>query len=589
MLVPVIAASIILWPQSPPVLPQQQPQSPKASIEGAVVRIGSGEPIAGVMIRLSRVDSPVATVGKPLDSSVESPPPRPLPSATSDRQGKFLLRDLDAGSYRITAARNGYAKQEYGQRVIGGQGTVIQVAEGQALKDVAFRLTPTGNISGQVRDFAGEPLTGFQVLLLRSSYNGNGQRAFQAIGSARTDDRGEYRFYWITPGRYYLSAGFGNGPYELSGLRNPNEVVGKPYPTTYYPGTTDPSKASVIDVPAGADAIAIDFVLPQQELYRIRGKVIDATTGRPPRSVELRIVLRQPVGPSNVPEAVPNYSPTIGTFELRDMAPGSYWLFATTSPDPDTPIAPSTSARTISDLFETLLFSRPVAQAAVDISGSDVENLVLTLTPGVSIQGHLSVEGQDLSTITDFEGFQVSLTPTTPNMYEQLPRPMPPDGAFSLNNVLRGEYRVTVSSPQPEFYVKETRLDSVDVLNQPLLVSGAISGTLDIVLSSKAGQIEGTILNEQSQPVEGIQTVLIPDRLRDRIELYKTAVSDQNGHFTIRGITPGEYKIFAWEAIEEFAYFDLDFLRQSEQKGKPVSISESSKVTTEVKVIPAPQ
>jgi hypothetical protein len=174
-------------------------------------------------------------------------------------------------------------------------------------------------------------------------------------------------------------------------------------------------------------------------------------------------------------------------------------------------------------------------------------------------------------------------------MYEQLPRPMPPDGAFSLNNVLRGEYRVTVSSPQPEFYVKETRLDSVDVLNQPLLVSGAISGTLDIVLSSKAGQIEGTILNEQSQPVEGIQTVLIPDRLRDRIELYKTAVSDQNGHFTIRGITPGEYKIFAWEAIEEFAYFDLDFLRQSEQKGKPVSISESSKVTTEVKVIPAPQ
>ena len=110
---------------------------------------------------------------------------------------------------------------------------------------------------------------------------------------------------------------------------------------------------------------------------------------------------------------------------------------------------------------------------------------------------------------------------------------------------------------------------------------------LNIVLSSQPGQIDGTVVNEQSQPVRGFQTVLIPDRFRDRTELYKTAVTDENGHFTIRGITPGEYKLFAWEAIEQFAYFDSDFLRQFEQKGKPVSISESSKVTAEVKVIPA--
>jgi len=96
-------------------------------------------------------------------------------------------------------------------------------------------------------------------------------------------------------------------------------------------------------------------------------------------------------------------------------------------------------------------------------------------------------------------------------------------------------------------------------------------------------------VNEQSRPLPGLQTVLIPDQSRNRIDLYKTAVTDQNGHFTIQGITPGEYKIFAWEAMEPFAYFDSDFVRQSEQKGKPVSISEASKVTAEVKVIPAAQ
>jgi hypothetical protein len=101
------------------------------------------------------------------------------------------------------------------------------------------------------------------------------------------------------------------------------------------------------------------------------------------------------------------------------------------------------------------------------------------------------------------------------------------------------------------------------------------------------GQIEGTVLDEQSRPVAGIQTVLIPDRFRERFEDYKTTIADSIGHFIIRGIEPGEYKVFAWDAIEEYAYFDPDFLRAFEQQGKPVSISESSKQTVDVKAIPA--
>ena len=101
--------------------------------------------------------------------------------------------------------------------------------------------------------------------------------------------------------------------------------------------------------------------------------------------------------------------------------------------------------------------------------------------------------------------------------------------------------------------------------------------------------VDGNVVNEKSEPVRGIQVVLIPDRFRDRTELFKTGTTDQNGHFTIRGIPPGDYKLFAWEAIEQFSYFDSDVLRPFEQKGKPVSILESSKVIAEVKVIPAVQ
>jgi hypothetical protein len=576
--------------QSLPALPKQQQVSPKASIEGVVARMGSGEPITGAEVTLRRETTAVPDATPTADpaTTFQTSPSTSIPSAASDRAGKFIFKDLDPGSYRILAARNGYVKQEFGQRVTGGQGTVVRLGEGQAMKDVAFRLTPAGNVSGHVRDFAGEPITGLRIQILRSAYDARGKRALQAVGSTRTDDRGEYRLYWVTPGHYYLNVGLGN-PDQRSEGSSPNEVAAKPYPTTYYPGTLDPSKASVLDVQPGVELNAIDFVLTQQELYRIRGTVIDTRTGQPPRNVEISIAPRQPDASFGFSVFNRTYNPGNGMFEFRNVAPGSYWVHATTVPDPDTPIAPNSAPRSVAELFVNLISSRPGAQAAVDVSGSDVENLVLTLTLGVSIHGRLSVDGQELSTLTGFDGIQVELMPTAPNEDVQLPRPMPPDGVFSLENALLGEYRVTVAYPQRDVYVKEARFDSVDVLNQPLLISGPTSGTLNIVLSSKAGQIDGTLVNEQSRPVPGAQAVLVPDQSRQRIELYKIAVTDQNGHFTIQGIMPGEYKIFAWEAMEQFAYFDSDFLRQSEQKGTPVNISESSKVTAQVKVIPAAQ
>jgi hypothetical protein len=579
-----------------PSLAVQQQQDAKASIEGVVVRIGSGEPIAGAELKLTRVagapdgtPGPTSgtTPGPGVPSAAESIGPPVPPTTASDLNGRFIFKDVDAGSYRISAARNGYAKLEYGQRDSKGTGSIIPVARGQGIKDIVFRLTPAGSVNGSVRDVSGEPLTGFQVLLLRSAYNPTGRRSFQTAGSVRTDDRGAYRFYWVTPGRYYLSAGLGNGPYENAGLRNPNQVEARPYPMTYYPGTLDPAMAQAVDILPGEELNGIEFVLPKLELYRIRGKIVDTTTGKPAGIVELRMAPRQSAGPSNIPPGYNN--PLNGTFEFRDVAPGSYWIFATTQPEIDSPIAPSTAPRTAGELIEALIFSAPAAQAAVDISASDVENLVLTLTRGLSIRGLVRMDSPGPPAFAGFQNIQIMLQPAGPMDRGNFPRPLAPDGTFLLNNVQAGEYRLQVVCPgcPPSFYVREARLNSVDVLHQPLVVSNTEPGPLEVVISLNAGQIEGTVLDDQSQPVPGVQTVLIPDRLRERFETYKTAVTDSNGHFIIRGIEPGEYRVFAWEAIEEYAYFDPDILRAFEQQGKPVSVSESSKQTVDVKVIPA--
>ena len=148
---------------------------------------------------------------------------------------------------------------------------------------------------------------------------------------------------------------------------------------------------------------------------------------------------------------------------------------------------------------------------------------------------------------------------------------------------------MTVGGLQPGYYVKSVRYDQGDALNQPLQFSGSESATLDVVISPNAGQLQGVVTDNRLQPAPGIQAVLVPDRTRDRTELYRTSTTDQNGRFTIANIPPGEYKIFAWEAIEQFAYFDPELLKRFESQGKPVHVTESSRETVDVKMIPAGQ
>ena len=155
-----------------------------------------------------------------------------------------------------------------------------------------------------------------------------------------------------------------------------------------------------------------------------------------------------------------------------------------------------------------------------------------------------------------------------------------------MDNVYPGEYRI-VASPLPAgVYVKEARFGNIDVLNQPMVVAGSVSDSLEILLSPKAARIDGTVVDSQSKPVPGIQAVLIPERRPNRIDLYKTAVTDQTGHFSLQSIPPGDYKVLAWESIEPFEYFDPDFMRLFEQKGTPVHLSESAVQTIEVTMIP---
>ena len=355
----------------------------------------------------------------------------------------------------------------------------------------------------------------------------------------------------------------------------------------YYPGTVDPLRASTIEVGAGGEQASVDVLLPQQHLYRVQGRVVDSSTGQPPRTASVNLMPRDTGLTTLTTSLNTNYNPTTGAFDLRDVVPGSYWLRAQAAESTATAVIPANAVgRTLSEALSMATGMRTAAQMSLDVTGN-VDGLVLSMTSGVSVSGSLRVEGQPLPATP---APRVTLRSTSPTGLSSPLQPINADGTFTLLNVFPGEYRVMVTPMPPDYYIKEARNEQADVLNQPWVIGNAIRGNLEVVLSSAAGQIEGTVIDARSQPVGSLQTVLIPDQDRGRPELVKTVVTDQNGRFNFRGVSPGNYKIFAWEGLEANAFYDPEVMRQYDPQGKAVRVAEGAKITaTEVRMIPAKQ
>lgn len=170
-------------------------------------------------------------------------------------------------------------------------GTTINVAPGQELKDLSFKLTPQAVITGRVLDEEGEPLARAQIQVLRRRFFQGRQRTMP-MGGGQTIDTGEFRVADLAPGRYWISATY-RGRMTMFGEGPARNTAGKPeeeYVTTYYPNSTDEAGARTIDLDAGQEMSGIDIRLHKARVYRIRGKVSGGT--QPVRSVRLMVLPR---------------------------------------------------------------------------------------------------------------------------------------------------------------------------------------------------------------------------------------------------------------------------------------------------------
>jgi hypothetical protein len=161
----------------------------------------------------------------------------------------------------------------------------------------------------------------------------------------------------------------------------------------------------------------------------------------------------------------------------------------------------------------------------------------------------------------------------------------PGEGTFRFNDVAPGDYRVSVSGLPAGFYVKQATFAGMDVLQNVMRVVSRDINRLNVVISPNVAALDGIVRNERMDAVAGT-VVLIPDR-RDRTELFQRVKTDREGRFTFPAIAPGSYKVFAWETLESYAYFDAELVRQVEQSGRAIRLAELARQSVELKIIPA--
>ena len=158
------------------------------------------------------------------------------------------------------------------------------------------------------------------------------------------------------------------------------------------------------------------------------------------------------------------------------------------------------------------------------------------------------------------------------------------DGMFTLKNIQPILCQVQVSNLPEGSYVKSIRLGNQDVGEEGIDLSRGASDGLQVTISMAGAQVDGIVQSGESKPVSVATVVLVPESRR--YSLFREARTGEDGGFSFNGVTPGDYKLLAWEDIETGAYQDPEFLKKYESKAESLSLKESGRRTLQVKVIP---
>jgi hypothetical protein len=512
-----IAAIVIVWSccfalyaqgskpvPSPTQAKSESRERSTGSISG-MVSDDSGHPIlnANVMV------SPMGTLNAV--SKTES----------TDENGKFSVRDLVVGAYRISIQAPAYVQTEEETHGPDGMPKFYRTGE-----DVNFTLEKGGVLTGTVTDPSGVPVVGIGVtaIRIRQPDETSFQNDSLAGVSRMTDDRGIYRIYGLRAGRYLVFAGSGRsfsprpGPFDRDS-------------PTYYPNSTRDT-ASVVVVQTGQEAPGIDIRYRGDRGFTISGTL----TGVIEKFALLSLTL--PGNSTPIGTAFSREEDGRNAFAFPNVPNGDYKIIAFSSDDK--------SGRASSGTMN------------ISIKNGDVEGVVVALRPLSSITGHLVLTAPFEPKCGNGTTPGVEQTVVSAQSEKNLPENMFANrmsnagadmgGMFIIRSLSAGNYRLRISLPTTDWYIRSIDRQPISKTVNPAewvtLSGGENFSGLSIALANGAGSVEGHVAGYRSADQASFRHIyLVPnekDRSDDTLRFSEMPVA-ADGTFSFRNLAPGHY------------------------------------------------
>jgi hypothetical protein len=258
-------------------------------------------------------------------------------------------------------------------------------------------------------------------------------------------------------------------------------------------------------------------------------------------------------------------NPQTGAFQFQGVQPGSYYLIGQTrGPGQEDQLS---------------------GRLAVDVATGDVTNLTLRLQGPIEVKGKIMPERAD----TAFNSTALRL-----NMNPAIPMPgggggqqgrieIAADGTFTTK-LAANTYNVQVTGAPQGYYLKAVKVSGREAPDAVLDLNFNV-GPLEIVMAADAGNITGRVERSNGDAAPNMRVTAVPVNGSSRQDFYKAANSSTDGTFTLSGLPPGSYRVFAWEEIEGNAWMDPDFRKPFEPLAETTAIANSLSPSINVKLI----